>query len=75
MSGMVIVGGGQAGFSAAYKLRSIGFQGPISILCSEKYLPYQRPPLSKKFLMGEMLEERLLFKPSRFYEENDLSIR
>ena len=48
--GVVIAGGGQAGFSVASTLRSAGYVGPVTLLAGEPHLPYQRPPLSKKFL-------------------------
>ena len=75
MSGMVIVGGGQAGYSVASKLRLMGYKGTIKIVCEENSLPYQRPPLSKKFLLGEISEDRLLFRPENFYKENDIVIK
>ena len=59
--GIVIVGAGQAGYSAAKKIRELDSLVPITIFGDEAVLPYQRPPLSKKFLSGEMLLERLMF--------------
>ena len=75
MTGMVIVGGGQAGYSVANKLRSKGFKGSINIICAENCLPYQRPPLSKKYLLGEVPEERLFFKPENFYKDNNITLK
>ena len=75
MTEMVIVGGGQAGYSVASKLREMGFKGSIDIICAEDSIPYQRPPLSKKFLMGEILQERLFIRPESFYKENDIRLR
>ena len=75
MAGMVIVGGGQAGYSVASKLRTAGYEGDVTIICSENCLPYQRPPLSKKFLMGEVPKERLLFRPKSFYDENNIKVK
>ena len=75
MSGMVIVGGGQAGYSISSKLRSLGFKGRIDLVCGEKSLPYQRPPLSKKFLMGEIPRERLFFRPESFYKEKNITLK
>ncbi len=75
MSGMVIVGGGQAGYSIASKLRAENFDGTIHMICSESSLPYQRPPLSKRFLLGEMSEDRLFFKPKTFYINNDIILK
>ena len=75
MSGIVIVGGGQAGFSAACSLRKLKYKGQITMVCSENLLPYQRPPLSKKFLLGEFPKERLFFRPKSFYEENGIDLK
>nr|WP_210309824.1 FAD-dependent oxidoreductase [Rhizobium rosettiformans] len=72
---MVIVGAGQAGFALAAKLRALKDDRPITILGSEPELPYQRPPLSKKYLLGEMSFDRLLFRPEAWYGENDVEIR
>jgi 3-phenylpropionate/trans-cinnamate dioxygenase ferredoxin reductase component len=51
---VVIVGGGQAGGEAALHLRQGGFKGDITVVCEEPIGPYQRPPLSKKYLSGEV---------------------
>ena len=56
---IVIVGGGQAGAQAIDTLRREGFRGCLILVGEEPQLPYQRPPLSKKYLSGEMAEERL----------------
>jgi 3-phenylpropionate/trans-cinnamate dioxygenase ferredoxin reductase subunit len=56
-------------------LRQKGFDGEILLVGEEPWLPYQRPPLSKKFLAGKMLAERLYFKPPAFYEESGVKIR
>jgi 3-phenylpropionate/trans-cinnamate dioxygenase ferredoxin reductase subunit len=66
---VLIIGGGQAGFSVAYALRKRGFEGDITIFDSEAPLPYQRPPLSKAYLLGKVSQEQLYFKPHAFYSE------
>jgi 3-phenylpropionate/trans-cinnamate dioxygenase ferredoxin reductase subunit len=66
-AGVVIVGGGQAGFQVAASLRAGGCAEPIRICCAEDHPPYQRPPLSKAFLLGKMERERLLFRQPAFY--------
>ncbi|MEL6337309.1 MAG: NAD(P)/FAD-dependent oxidoreductase, partial [Pseudomonadota bacterium] len=71
---VVIVGGGQAALSAATKLRALGHTGSLDILSAEPVAPYQRPPLSKKYLLGEMALERLLLKPPSFYEEAGIGL-
>jgi 3-phenylpropionate/trans-cinnamate dioxygenase ferredoxin reductase component len=66
---LVIVGGGQAAAQAVQSLRQQSFAGAITLLCDEPYPPYQRPPLSKKYLAGELTRERLLLRPAAFYAE------
>jgi 3-phenylpropionate/trans-cinnamate dioxygenase ferredoxin reductase subunit len=67
---MVIIGGGQAGAQAVDSLRREGFQGRLVLVSEETELPYQRPPLSKKFLSGELTTERLWFRHQGFYDEH-----
>src|SRR5579875_2108284 len=50
---VVIAGAGQAGFQTAVSLRAAGYLEPITLIGEEPYLPYQRPPLSKGFLLGK----------------------
>ena len=54
MSGTIIIGAGQAGSAVAAKLRNLGYEGNISLIGAETAPPYQRPPLSKKYMLGEM---------------------
>lgn len=72
---LVIVGAGQAGFAAVAKLRALKDNRPITIIGAEDVLPYQRPPLSKKYLLGEMSFERLLFRPEQWYADNAVEVR
>lgn len=74
MEKVVIVGGGQAGFTVASELRSKGFAGEVHIVCAENALPYQRPPLSKGYLAGDLELERLHLRPESYYEENDITL-
>ena len=69
MERIVIIGSGQGGQQAASSLRQEGYQGQILLLGEEPGLPYQRPPLSKKFLAGELALDRLYVKPAAFYEK------
>ncbi len=64
---IVIVGAGQAGASAAARLRALGHDGPLTLIGDEPVPPYQRPPLSKAFLLGEVGEERLFLRPAEFF--------
>ena len=72
---IVIIGAGQAGFSACSKLRALGHAGPITLIGNENHPPYQRPPLSKGYLLGETTEERLYLRPLTFYEERGIDLR
>jgi 3-phenylpropionate/trans-cinnamate dioxygenase ferredoxin reductase component len=67
---IVIIGGGQAGAQAAQSLRLFGYDGAITLVGDEPSLPYQRPPLSKAYMKGEMAEDRLYFKSAAWYEDN-----
>ncbi|WPE23637.1 NAD(P)/FAD-dependent oxidoreductase [Shinella zoogloeoides] len=72
---IVVIGAGQAGFTACAKLRDLGHQGPITLIGEEAHPPYQRPPLSKGYLLGEITEDRLYFRPPSFYEERSIDLR
>lgn len=69
---IVIVGGGQAAAQACASLRLFGFAGDITLIGEEAALPYQRPPLSKAYMKGELAEERLYFKPAAWYEDQKI---
>ena len=71
----MIIGAGQAGAAMAAKLRALDHKGTITMVGDETAPPYQRPPLSKKYLMGEMEEARLYLRPEEFYAENDIDLR
>lgn len=72
---VVIVGAGQAGAALAAKLRALGHEGEIVMLGDEPAPPYQRPPLSKAYLLGEMEEERLWLRAPDFWAENNVEMR
>lgn len=75
MRHVIIVGAGQAGSSCAAKLRHAGFDGKITLIGAEPVPPYQRPPLSKAYLLGDMTAERLFLRPESFYESNNIDLR
>ena len=76
---LLIVGGGQAAVQAIHTLRQKGFDGRISVVGGEAHAPYQRPPLSKKYLARELPRERLALRPPAWYEDKgaalDLGVR
>lgn len=75
MSHIVVIGAGQAGSSLVAKLRKDGFDGEITLIGAEDALPYQRPPLSKAYLLGEMELERLFLRPASFYADNNITLK
>jgi len=75
MQKIVVVGAGQAGASLVAKLRSLGFEGEVTLIGAEPVLPYQRPPLSKAYLLGDMALERLYLRPESFYADNNITLR
>ena len=75
ISTILIVGGGQAGAQAVDTLRREGFSGRLVLISEEDSLPYQRPPLSKKYLTGELPADRLLFRHRAFYEQHSVELR
>ncbi|PLX37680.1 MAG: pyridine nucleotide-disulfide oxidoreductase [Hyphomicrobiales bacterium] len=75
MVGVVIVGAGQAGFQCADSLRQEGYEGPITLIGEESHPPYQRPPLSKAYLLGDSDAERLKFRADDFYGQNGIDLK
>ena len=75
MRHIVVIGAGQAGASCVAKLRNGGFDGAVTLIGAEPQPPYQRPPLSKAYLMGEMALERLYLRPESFYADNGIELR
>lgn len=75
MSDIVVIGAGQAGASLVARLRRNGFEGRITLIGEETVPPYQRPPLSKAYLLGDMELERLYLRPARYYEEEQIDLR
>ncbi|MEX2519648.1 MAG: FAD-dependent oxidoreductase [Paracoccaceae bacterium] len=71
---IVIIGAGQAGSSMAAKLRALGHLGPLSLIGEEASPPYQRPPLSKKYLLGEVEGHRLHLRPLAFYADQRIEL-
>jgi 3-phenylpropionate/trans-cinnamate dioxygenase ferredoxin reductase subunit len=72
---VAIAGAGHAAGQVVATLRQKKFAGTITLIGEEPWLPYQRPPLSKKFLAGELPAERLHFKPQSFYDDPAIEVR
>ena len=72
---IVVIGAGQAGLQTIMSLRQTGYEGDITLVGDEAFLPYQRPPLSKAYLSGNMERERLFLKPDEFFTENNVTLK
>ncbi|AIJ48559.1 MULTISPECIES: NAD(P)/FAD-dependent oxidoreductase [Comamonas] len=70
---IVIVGAGQAGYQVAASLRQEGFEGAITLIGDEPGVPYQRPPLSKAYLLGKVGTAALRFRPPEFFDEHRIT--
>ncbi|WP_370205906.1 NAD(P)/FAD-dependent oxidoreductase [Pararhodobacter marinus] len=75
MGGIVVIGAGQAGSSLVAKLRSLGYEGALTLIGDEPVPPYQRPPLSKKYLLGDMALDRLFLRTEAYYADNAITLR
>ncbi|MFB7890632.1 NAD(P)/FAD-dependent oxidoreductase [Microbacterium sp. NPDC056044] len=74
VTGVLIVGGGQAAVQLSSTLRDAGYDKPITIVGDEPHLPYQRPPLSKGYLLGDEALGGLEFRSSAFFSENGIGV-
>src|SRR3954466_15594746 len=71
---VLIVGAGHAGFQLAASLRQHGFGERVCLINDEAHLPYQRPPLSKAYLKGEGRPDSLMFRPDKFYRDQNIEL-
>ena len=74
MNEIVVIGSGQAAIQTVMSLKRNEFTGSIKVIGEEDHLPYQRPPLSKDFLLEEYKPERVSLKKKEFYEENGVDL-
>ena len=74
MTGIVIIGAGHAAGQAAASLRQAKFEGPITIIGDEAHVPYQRPPLSKQYLAGTQLADKVYLRAEKFYADKDIQL-
>ena len=72
---ILIVGAGQAGATLAETLRTKGYEGDITLIGEEPVPPYERPPLSKAYLLGDMAEERLYLRPASVYDDKNITLK
>lgn len=71
----VIAGASLAGAKAAQTLRAEGFAGPLILIGAESERPYERPPLSKDYLLGKAERETIYVHPQQWYAEHDVDLR
>lgn len=71
----LVIGGSHAAAQLVISLRQEGWEGEITVISDENYLPYHRPPLSKDFLLGQKVEQDLLIRPETMYEKNNVTFR
>src|SRR5260370_17180987 len=71
---VLIAGAGHAGFQLAASLRQHGCSEPIRLINDEAHLPYQRPPLSKAYLKGAGGADSLMFRPDKFYRDQNIEL-
>ena len=74
MATTIVIGAGQAGAEVVSKLRDEGHEDRVVLIGQEDYLPYQRPPLSKKYMAGEISLERLFLRPREFYQDKSIEL-
>jgi len=72
---IAVVGAGPAGVSVCEELRTLGYDGRIALYAAENRLPYDRPPLSKEFLLGAATEADVLLRPAEWYAEQGVELR
>jgi 3-phenylpropionate/trans-cinnamate dioxygenase ferredoxin reductase subunit len=70
----MVVGAGHAGFQLAASLRQHGYDGRVCLINDEAHLPYQRPPLSKAYLKGEGRPDSLMFRPDKFFRDQNIEL-
>lgn len=75
MKHIVVIGAGQAAAQCAESLRRKGYDGALTLVGREAHLPYQRPPLSKKYLAGELGLDRMLLRHQSFFDEQNIQVR
>jgi 3-phenylpropionate/trans-cinnamate dioxygenase ferredoxin reductase component len=71
---VIIIGAGHGGYQVAASLRQAGFGGRVCLINDEAHLPYQRPPLSKAYIKGSAGPESLMFRPEKFYQDQNIGL-
>jgi 3-phenylpropionate/trans-cinnamate dioxygenase ferredoxin reductase component len=74
VSGLVVIGASYAGIQVALSAREAGYSETITVVCDEHRLPYQRPPLSKDFLLGATSEQNLVLRSDAFFENERIDL-
>ena len=72
--GLLVIGSGPAGVSAAQAYRDAGGPGPIRVVSADEHPPYQRPPLSKEYLAGDKGFDRIMIRPEKFWAHKGIEL-
>ena len=75
MTAPIVLVGGFAAAQAATELRTSGHRGPVVLIGAEEHLPYERPPLSKGYLLGTAALDSAYVQPAQWYADNDVALR
>lgn len=71
---VVIIGAGQAGLQVAVSLRELRYEGRVVLIGDEPHAPYQRPPLSKGYLLGELEQAQVTLRPETFFAKHNIEL-
>jgi 3-phenylpropionate/trans-cinnamate dioxygenase ferredoxin reductase component len=74
VGGVVVIGGGHAGIEVAASLRTRGYAGPVTVVCAERHVPYERPPLSKEMLEDGVDPDVIPLRPRAFFDDHRISL-
>jgi 3-phenylpropionate/trans-cinnamate dioxygenase ferredoxin reductase subunit len=74
VNGLVVIGGSYAGVQAALAARENGYAKPVTIIADEDWLPYQRPPLSKEFLLDATTGQNLMMRDHAFFANQNIEL-
>jgi 3-phenylpropionate/trans-cinnamate dioxygenase ferredoxin reductase subunit len=74
MNGLVVIGASYAGVQGALSARDSGYSEPITIVADEEWMPYQRPPLSKDFLIDLATEDSLVLRDKAFFANKGINL-
>ena len=75
MTNVIVIGAGQAAATFCAKFRTLDHRTSLTIYGDEPEIPYQRPPLSKKYAIGDMVKSQLYLRPETWYGDQNIKLR